>query len=152
MIYQIADWLATYIECLITLAVVTDAGQAKFKRKKQLLFLGTFALVNTILVAVCNRISSFSFITPMLSIVYLTCISGVLSRGKILLRASVSITAMFVVLSIDYILMVLFCLCYGGDCFSAAFAVFMTPCPLRCCIFCSTRPPTRYCISPCAVP
>ena len=54
------------------------------------------------------------------------------SRGNFLLRISISITTMFVILSIDYILMVVFCWIYGGDQFSIAFNVFMTPGPLRC--------------------
>lgn len=39
---------------------------------------------------------------------------------------------MFVILTTGYILMVIFCWLYGGDQFSIAFNVFMTPGPLRC--------------------
>lgn len=114
------------------LVVVTESGGRKFEEKKQAYLLLSFSLLNAILVAVCNRISAFSFITPVLSILYLTVISHILSRGNFLLRISISITTMFVILSIDYIFMVVFCWLYGGDQFSIAFNVFMTSGPLRC--------------------
>ena len=75
MTYQIVDWLMTYIECFVMLVVVTESGGRKFEEKKQAYLLLSFSLLNAILVAVCNRISVFSFITPVLSILYLTVIS-----------------------------------------------------------------------------
>lgn len=122
----------TYIECFVMLVVVTESGGRKFEEKKQAYLLLSFSLFNAILVAVCNQISAFSFITPVLSILYLTVISRILSRGNFLLRISISITTMFVILTTGYILMVIFCWLYGGDQFSIAFNVFMTPGPLRC--------------------
>ena len=132
MTYQIVDWLITYIECFVMLVVVTESGGRKFEEKKQAYLLLSFSLLNAILVAVCNQISAFSFITPVLSILYLTVISRILSRGNFLLRISISITTMFIILSIDYIFMVVFCWIYGGDQFSTTFNVLMTPGPLRC--------------------
>lgn len=120
------------IECFVMLVVVTESGGRKFEEKKQAYLLLSFSLLNAILVAVCNQISAFSFITPVLSILYLTVISRILSRGNFLLRISISITTMFVILTTGYILMVIFCWLYGGDQFSTAFNVFMTPGPLRC--------------------
>lgn len=75
MTYQIVDWLMTYIECFVMLVVVTESGGRKFEEKKQAYLLLSFSLFNAILVAVCNQISAFSFITPVLSILYLTVIS-----------------------------------------------------------------------------
>ena len=74
MTYQIVDWLMTYIECFVMLVVVTESGGRKFEEKKQAYLLLSFSLLNAILVAVCNQISAFSFITPVLSILYLTVI------------------------------------------------------------------------------
>lgn len=105
MTYQIVDWLMTYIECFVMLVVVTESGGRKFEEKKQAYLLLSFSLFNAILVAVCNQISAFSFITPVLSILYLTVISRILSRGNFLLRISISITTMFVILTTGYILM-----------------------------------------------
>lgn len=68
MTYQIVDWLMTYIECFVMLVVVTESGGRKFEEKKQAYLLLSFSLFNAILVAVCNQISAFSFITPVLSI------------------------------------------------------------------------------------
>lgn len=70
MTYQIVDWLMTYIECFVMLVVVTESGGRKFEEKKQAYLLLSFSLFNAILVAVCNQISAFSFITPVLSILY----------------------------------------------------------------------------------
>ena len=70
MTYQIVDWLISYIECFVMLVVVTESGGRKFEEKKQAYLLLSFSLLNAILVAVCNQISAFSFITPVLSIVY----------------------------------------------------------------------------------
>lgn len=75
MTYQIVDWLISYIECFVMLVVVTESGGRKFEEKKQAYLLLSFSLLNAILVAVCNQISAFSFITPVLSILYLTVIS-----------------------------------------------------------------------------
>ena len=72
MTYQIVDWLMTYIECFVMLVVVTESGGRKFEEKKQAYLLLSFSLFNAILVAVCNQISAFSFITPVLSILYLS--------------------------------------------------------------------------------
>lgn len=72
MTYQIVDWLISYIECFVMLVVVTESGGRKFEEKKQAYLLLSFSLLNAILVAVCNQISAFSFITPVLSILYLT--------------------------------------------------------------------------------
>lgn len=88
MTYQIVDWLISYIECFVMLVVVTESGGRKFEEKKQAYLLLSFSLLNAILVAVCNQISAFSFITPVLSILYLTVISRILSRGNFLLRIS----------------------------------------------------------------
>lgn len=71
MTYQIVDWLISYIECFVMLVVVTESGGRKFEEKKQAYLLLSFSLLNAILVAVCNQISAFSFITPVLSILYL---------------------------------------------------------------------------------
>lgn len=68
MTYQIVDWLISYIECFVMLVVVTESGGRKFEEKKQAYLLLSFSLLNAILVAVCNQISAFSFITPVLSI------------------------------------------------------------------------------------
>lgn len=75
MTYQIVDWLISYIECFVMLVVVTESGGRKFEEKKQAYLLLSFSLLNAILVAVCNQISAFSFITPVLSILYFGLIS-----------------------------------------------------------------------------
>ena len=50
------------------LVVVTESGGRKFEEKKQAYLLLSFSLLNAILVAVCNQISTFSYACVVYSI------------------------------------------------------------------------------------
>lgn len=131
MIYQIVDWVATYIECFLCISVVVYVSGRKLERHKHFFALVLCIFGNFFLVAFVNSIQSFSFITPLLSIVYLLCVSYFLARGKLILRAASCIMVLFVILAIGYIWMVFVCFLYGGN-FENAFWNFMKPGPLRC--------------------
>ena len=131
MIYQIVDWVATYIECFLCISVVVYVSGRKLERHKHFLALVLCIFGNFFLVAFVNSIQSFSFITPLLSIVYLLCVSYFLARGKLILRAASCIMVLFVILAIGYIWMVFVCFLYGGN-FENAFWNFMKQGPLRC--------------------
>ena len=131
MIYQIIDWIATYIECFVCISVVICVCGRKWERHKHILTLVLCAFGNFFLVAFLNSIQSFSFITPIISIVFLFCASSFLSSGKLILRAASSIMTLFVILAIGYIWMLLVCLLHGGE-FEAALQDFITFGPLRC--------------------
>lgn len=131
MIYQIVDWAATYIECLVTLASIILISGKKLEGCKYTVILCLTALGNAFLVAFLNSIQAFSFITPMVSIVFLICVSAPLSRGKLILRSSACIMVVFVVLAIGYIWILLVSLLHGGT-FENAFQDFITPGSLRC--------------------
>ena len=131
MIYQIADWAATYIECLVLFAAIAQISGKRASGIKHILLLCFSALTDCILVAILNSIQSFSFLTPAISIVLCVFVSAVLAKGKITLRAAACIIALFVILAIGYIWMILVCILRGGS-FEDAFRDFMTPGPLRC--------------------
>lgn len=131
MIYQIADWAATYIECLVLFAAIAQISGKKASGIKHILLLSLSALTDCILVAILNSIQSFSFLTPVISIIFCLFVSAVLAKGKITLRAAACIIALFVILAIGYIWMILVCILRGGS-FEDAFWDFMTPGPLRC--------------------
>lgn len=130
MIYQIADWAATFIECLILLLSVIQITGKKWGNHNFYIPVYAVALVNTLLVALINSIKTFSFITPLISIAYLLCVSWFFTKGTLILRAASCIMTLFVILAIGYIWMILACLLHGGD-FENTFLIFMTPGPLR---------------------
>ena len=127
MIYQIADWAATFIECLILLLSVIQITGKKWGNHNFYIPVYAVALVNTLLVAFINSIKTFSFITPLISIAYLLCVSWFFTKGTLILRAASCIMTLFVILAIGYIWMILACLLHGGD-FENTFLIFMTPC------------------------
>lgn len=131
MIYQIADWAATYVECLVLFAAIAQISGKRATGIKHILLLCFSALTDCILVAILNSIQSFSFLTPVVSIVLCVFVSAVLAKGKPALRATACIIALFVILAIGYIWMIFVCILHGGR-FEDAFLDFMTPGPLRC--------------------
>lgn len=131
MIYQIADWAATFIECLILLLSVIQITGKKWGNHNFYIPVYAVALVNTLLVAFINSIKTFSFITPLISIAYLLCVSWFFTKGTLILRAASCIMTLFVILAIGYIWMIFVCILHGGR-FEEAFLDFMTPGPLRC--------------------
>lgn len=131
MIYQIVDWAATYIECFVLLAAIAQISGKKLAGIKHILLLCLFSLTDCILVATLNSIQSFSFLTPIASILFCFFVSAGFSTGKVALRAAACIMTVFVILAIGYIWMIFVCIFHGGR-FEDAFLDFMTPGPLRC--------------------
>ena len=128
--FQIADWVVTYIECVVALAAVLEICGPKYTGKR---YWGTLLIVatgNMLGTATLNHISAFSFITPVFSVVFLFIAARFLSSGERLLRAAAGILVPFMILSIGYALMITVCLLYGGD-FLETFNIFMQPGWLR---------------------
>ena len=95
MIYQMVDWAATYIESLVMLfAIILISGNKKESHGYMALIYLT-ALCGALLVAFLNSIQTFSFVTPVISIVFLLCVSFFLSTGKLILRAASCIMVSF---------------------------------------------------------
>ena len=131
MIYQIVDWAATFIECLILLLSIIQITGKKWENYKFHITVYAVTLVNTLLVAFVNSIQAFSFITPLISIAFLLCASSFFTKGTLILRAASCIMVLFVILAVGYIWMIFVCILHGGR-FEEAFLDFMTPGPLRC--------------------
>ena len=131
MIYQIVDWAATFIECLILLLSIIQITGKKWENYKFHITVYAVTLVNTLLVAFVNSIQAFSFITPLISITFLLCASSFFTKGTLILRAASCIMVLFVILAVGYIWMIFVCILHGGR-FEEAFLDFMTPGPLRC--------------------
>lgn len=131
MIYQFVDWGATYIECFICIAVIVCINGQKLEGYKHILGLVFCAFGNFLLVAFLNSLQLFSFITPMVSIAFLFCMSAILSKGTRILRISSCFMVLFVILAVGYIWMLFVCLLHGGE-FEIALQSFTTFGPLRC--------------------
>lgn len=131
MIYQIVDWAATLIECLVVLAATIQISGRRWNGRKYAFTLCLFSLGDGLIVAFLNSIQSFSLITPLISIVYLVCVSTFLSNGAFILRAAACFMSIFVILVIGYIWMLIVCLVYGGS-IENSFQEFMAPGPPRC--------------------
>ena len=114
MIYQIVDWAATYIECFVLLAAIAQISGKKLAGIKHILLLCLFSLTDCILVATLNSIQSFSFLTPIASILFCFFVSAGFSTGKVALRAAACIMTVFVILAIGYIWMIFVCILHGG--------------------------------------
>ena len=110
MIYQIVDWAATYIECFVLLAAIAQISGKKLAGIKHILLLCLFSLTDCILVATLNSIQSFSFLTPIASILFCFFVSAGFSTGKVALRAAACIMTVFVILAIGYIWMIFVCI------------------------------------------
>ena len=59
MIYQIVDWAATFIECLILLLSIIQITGKKWENYKFHITVYAVTLVNTLLVAFVNSIQPF---------------------------------------------------------------------------------------------
>ena len=126
MIYQVIDWIITYIECVVALLAVSSICVPKFSGKQFYIRVFLYAVVNTLLTGIANQISAFSFFTPVLSILCLFVAAGFLTCGSFLVRATAAIMVPFVILSIGYAIAIILCYLQGGD-FLTAFGVLMTP-------------------------
>lgn len=114
MIYQIVDWAATFIECLILLLSIIQITGKKWENYKFHITVYAVTLVNTLLVAFVNSIQAFSFITPLISIAFLLCASSFFTKGTLILRAASCIMVLFVILAVGYIWMIFVCILHGG--------------------------------------
>lgn len=100
---------ATFTECVLVLSVITEASGRRFSAWKNLFLLIVFSLYSTALVTILNCFKSFSYITPVISMVFLIFVtSKILSSGSLLIRSSSCILAMLMIQCIDYIVLVVF--------------------------------------------
>lgn len=105
---MLIEWVATIVENVIILCAILDVAGKKHRGIKLIALHITFAISSFLLVTALNRIAFFSFITPIIGIIFISTISSkAMAKGNIIVRLTICILAMTVILSVDYI-MVLF--------------------------------------------
>lgn len=63
MMFQIAEWLSTFIENLVVLSAVTQMAHPKNHGKKNLVYLWGFSFFMMLIILLLNQIQVFSFVT-----------------------------------------------------------------------------------------
>jgi len=123
---------ATQVENMVALGTVTAAAGRKYRGWKHIALLLALSGCSTIIIAVMNRLSAFSFATPLVAMAFVSFVSSqITSGGSLLVRCTSGFLAYIVIQSVDYILFVLM-----GQCVNVpqdVFTVLMTPGPLRAC-------------------
>lgn len=107
------SWLfefgATFVENTVILATVTCASIRKRQTKHHLLFLFLLSVFTSLLVDAMNRISVFSYVTPIVSMTFVILISSrILSCGTLVIRSLSTILSYLIIQCIDYIVLILF--------------------------------------------
>ncbi len=106
--FDLLEWTATFVEDLIILCTITAVSGRRQKSQHYLLIILS-AVCLTGLINFLNSISTFSFLTPVISMCFSALVlSRVTSAGPLLLRGTACIMVYFVVLTIDYIVFALF--------------------------------------------
>ena len=101
---QFMEFVATFMECGVILSTVVAAGERKHSDKKHLFLVVLFTTLMSIYVTLMNKLSLFSFLTPVGAIILAVGISVLISSGSILLRGTAGIMAMFVIQTFDYLI------------------------------------------------
>ena len=101
---HIVELTATFIENAVIICTVTEAGGRKFLPKKHFLLTLLFTAIISTYVTLMNSMSTFSFLTPlgtMLSVIFI--VSRILSKGNFLLCSTACIMVLFVIQTFDYL-------------------------------------------------
>lgn len=99
---------ATYIECILILSAIISATGQRFSGWKNQILLLSFSMFSTALVNSFNILDTFSYITPIVSMVFIIFItSAILSVGTVISRSIVCVLSMLVIQCLDYIIVIL---------------------------------------------
>ena len=102
-----AEILASFVESILILSTMIVASGSKYSTRKIVQFTAFFAALSTLYLMFMNSLSAFSFLTPIGTMLFSIFIVGkIVSDGKVLLRATSCVLALFVIQSIDYILII----------------------------------------------
>lgn len=104
IITHIIEFAATYAESAVILSTAAGVGEKKFSPKKYIPLLLLLTTFIAIYVSFMNHMASFSFFTPLGTVIFAYLGAAMLSRGNIFLRSAASIMAMFVIQTFDYII------------------------------------------------
>ena len=129
--FYLIEWAATVVENLFILCTTTAASGRRYQKSRHYLAMLLSTVCLTVLVSILNSISAFSFLTPIISMCFVILIlSRITSTGSLLIRSTVCIMAYLVIITVGYVIFVLFCSLYGGETYST-FTFFMSPGPFR---------------------
>lgn len=127
---QIIEWTATFVESVVIIAAVGTISGPKHWGRVHAALTVLSAVLLTVLTSLLNAVSAFSFLTPVIAAAFIVLVlSRMLTEGTILLRSIACIFSYFVVLTVDYIIFVIFGLIF--ELAGSAFFVLMTPSKLR---------------------
>lgn len=107
--------LASFVESVLILSTITAVSGSRFSRRRTFQITFLFAALSTCYLICMNEWSPFSFLTPIGTMLLSIFIEGkILSKGKTVLRSCSCILALFVIQSIDYILIIGMTLLHGN--------------------------------------
>ncbi len=99
--------LASFVESALILSTIIAASNPKYSSNKTAGITTLCAVLLTLYLMFMNGLSVFSFLTPIGTMLFSIFIVGkLISDGKVLLRATSCVLALFVIQSIDYILII----------------------------------------------
>ncbi len=129
--FFLVEWAATFVESLILLCTITAASGRRYDKSRHCLAILLSTVCLTVLINVLNNISTFSFLTPVISMcVVIFILSRITSTGSLLIRSTICIMTYLVIITAGYVVFVLIRVVYVGDIYSA-FTIFMSPGPFR---------------------
>lgn len=106
--FWVFEVIATFIESLIALSVVSVSSEQKYSRRRNLILHLAFSAILTLIITILNFISIFSYITPLIAIAFIVFISSrVLSKGPWMIRMTACFLAYTVIQTMDYIIVVI---------------------------------------------
>ena len=112
--FQIAEWLSTFIENLVVLSAVTQMALPKYTGKKHLFFLWAASMIMMVPILILNQIEAFSFVTIIVGFVCAVALTRLLSKRGILQRFTAAVIAYLIIHATDYIFIALFGLLDGS--------------------------------------
>ncbi len=92
---------ATVIESAVALIAVTKMSGQKYSGKRHVLLMGTGIALLSLLIAIFNAISTFSFLTVATAVCFAAFFTKLTSRQPILFRAAATVFAYLVINAID---------------------------------------------------
>ena len=114
--FFLVEWAATFVECLVLLCTVTAASGRRYQKKRHYLAVLLSTACLTILINVLNDVSTFSFLTPVISMCFVIFVlSRITSTGSLLIRSTACIMTYLVIITAGYAIFVLLRVVYAGD-------------------------------------
>lgn len=113
--FQIAEWLSTFIENLVVLSAVTQMAHPKNHGKKNLVYLWGFSFFMMLIILLLNQIQVFSFVTIAFGFACAIFLTRFTAQKGFLHRFTATVIAYLCVHATDYILIALYGLLEGSS-------------------------------------